>query len=440
MNPRHAPFVVGLLSVAYLLAIVDRTVLSLLIEPIKSDLHLSDTQVGLLAGLAFGLFYTVMGIPLGRLADRAHRPAVIAAGVLLWSLATMACGLASTFLQLFVIRVVVGVGEASISPAAYSLIADYVPRPRLGRAMSYYMLGTVVGLGVAWAIGGQIIRALGQLGPMELPLLHRVQPWQAVFLMVGLPGIVVAPLLLLIAEPRRTSEALRHDPASTGAGMAALGGQLRAGGAVYTSLFVGMAAVNTYGFALVTWAPALFHRQFGWSIGHAGTVLGIGIMLAGAAGMIGGGHLVDRLTRRGMEDAPLRLLFVVTLLMVPVGILGPLVPSGNAAAALFVVPVMGLFFAVIACAPTAIQIATPRAMRSSVSAAYLFVVNIVAYAVGPIAVGFVSDHLPASGRKLAIALSIMAVASLPAGAVALSLGLAPFRRLVRELAAEPSVS
>lgn len=435
--------VVAALSFAYLLAIVDRMMLSLLVEPIKADLRLTDTDIGWLAGLAFGLFYTVMGIPLGRMADRVHRPSLIASGVLLWSLATMACGLTSSFGQLFAARFFVGVGEACISPAAYSLIADSVPRSRLGRALSVYMLGTVVGLGIAWIVGGQLIHFLGSLGPLALPAIGLVAPWQMVFIMVGLPGVITAPLLLMIREPRSSLEPAdrrRNSSSPPDESLAAVWHHMRTHGRVYVSHFTGMAAVNTYGYALVTWAPAMFAREFGWSLGRTGTVLGCGILIAGIGGTLLSGQIADRLSRSGADDASFRILFAGTLLMIPAGILGPMTAAAWLRAALFVVPVMGLFFGVIASAPTALQLATPRAMRASVSSVYLFIVNIVAYALGPLSIGFLSDHVVSSNQHLGPALVILAVVCLPTGALSFRAGLAPFRQTVRALSgvsAEP---
>ena len=251
-----SPYVVAVLSLAYLLAIVDRMVLSLLIDPIKADLHVTDTEIGLLAGLAFGLFYTVLGIPLGRLADRMHRPLLISSGLILWSLATMACGLTANFAQLLMARFSVGVGEATISPASYSLIADYVPKSKLGRALSVYMLRTPIGLGLAWILGGQVIHWLNALGPLDFRLIRTLAPWQTVFMAAGLPGLLVAPFVMLITEPRkhggRTScdpvplDRGSHEPAppSTAFDFASVWNQLRSAKAVYLSHFLGIGAVE----------------------------------------------------------------------------------------------------------------------------------------------------------------------------------------------------
>ncbi len=266
------------------------------------------------------------------------------------------------------------------------------------------------------------------LGGIDLPVLRGLAAWQTAFFLVGLPGLVVAPLILMIREPR-TSDTRAET--STAVSLGAVWSQLRTDRKVYVSHFAGMAAVNTYGFALLTWAPATFHRDFGWSLERTGTVLGIGIMLAGTLGMLASGHVADHLARNGVEDAPFRVLFVGTLLMVPVGLFGPSAGTGGMSAILFVVPVMGLFFAVVACAPTVLQIASPPSMRSSISAVYLFVVNIVAYALGPLSVGFLADNATGSDQNLSRALMVIAILTLPVGAFSFKTGLAPFRRVVR---------
>jgi MFS family permease len=427
-------YLVAVLSTAYLLAIVDRMVLSLLVEPIKSDLHLTDTQIGLLTGLAFGLFYTLMGIPLGRMADRTHRPALAAMGVLLWSLATMASGIAATVSQLFVARVLVGVGEASISPAAYSLIAECVPRRLLGRALSCYMLGTVVGLATAWIAGGRILDWLGTENPLRLPFVRHLAPWQTVFVLVGLPGLIVAPLLLSIPDPR-TAPQLTPTPTSTSVAgkptLSALWNHLRAGRKLYLAHFSGMAGINTYGFALVSWAPAMLHRDFDWPVARTGVVLGTAILALGTIGMLTGGRLVDALAAKGLQDAPMRVLFAGAALLIPIGILGPITSTAWARVLLFVAPAMGLFFAVVACAPVVLQLAAPPTLRGSVSAVYLAVVNIAAYALGPLSVGLMSDKLLSHGHGLALALSLLACLCLPLATLSFHSALVPSRNRLR---------
>lgn len=202
-SPLRAWIVVGLLMVAYTSSFIDRQIMSLLVEPIRADLGITDTQFSLLAGLAFSIFYSVMGLPLGWLADRMSRRMIILVGMIAWSIMTALCGLATSFLALFIARVGVGIGEAALSPAAYSLISDYFPPERRARAISAYAMGPYLGSGLALIIGGQVIEAASRMGPFTIEGLGTFAPWQAVFFAVGLPGVIIALLFLLIREPER---------------------------------------------------------------------------------------------------------------------------------------------------------------------------------------------------------------------------------------------
>lgn len=202
-NPRYAWYVVCVLTVAYLLSFLDRQILALLVGPIRQDLDISDTQVSLLGNLAFGIFYTLLGLPLGRAADRFSRRGIIAAGVATWCLMTAACGLARNFVQLFLARVGVGVGEAALNPAALSMISDYFPRRTRGRALTFYNMGVSLGVGVALIFGGQVIAWVAAAPPVELPGIGVLRAWQTVFILVGLPGLLIALLMLTVREPVR---------------------------------------------------------------------------------------------------------------------------------------------------------------------------------------------------------------------------------------------
>src|SRR5882672_1891382 len=192
---RYAWYVVFILMVCYALSFVDRQILSLLVGPMKRDLALSDTRIGLLQGLAFALFYGLMGLPLGRLADTRNRRNVIILGVVLWSFLTGACSAARSFWSLFLARMGVGVGEATLSPSAFSLISDYFPKEKLATAMSVYSMGIFIGSGLANIVGGAVVDAVRELPAVTLPLLGTVAPWRFTFLIVGAPGLVIALLL-----------------------------------------------------------------------------------------------------------------------------------------------------------------------------------------------------------------------------------------------------
>ncbi|MEO8453216.1 MAG: MFS transporter, partial [Gemmatimonadota bacterium] len=196
-------YLLGVLTLAYTFSFIDRQILNLLVAPIRRDLALTDFDMSLLQGFAFAIFYTLLGIPLGRLADRTDRRRLVAAGIALWSIMTVVCGAARTYGQLFVARIGVGVGEAALSPAAYSLIADSFPRERLGRAASIYNFGVHFGSALALIVGGAIVQQVSGPGLIDLPLIGQIHRWQIVFWAVGLPGLLVALLALTIREPAR---------------------------------------------------------------------------------------------------------------------------------------------------------------------------------------------------------------------------------------------
>ncbi|MDE0365860.1 MAG: MFS transporter, partial [Gammaproteobacteria bacterium] len=197
-------YVVVILMLAMVVSFIDRQVITLLVEPIRTDLGISDTKMSLLMGFAFAIFYVTMGVPIARLSDRYSRRLIIAAGIFLWSVATAACGLARSFAQLFTARVFVGVGEATLTPAAYSMIADYFPPNRLGRAIGVYATGVYIGSGLALVLGGAAIRLITQSGFMDLPLVGTLVPWQLTFIVVSIPGLLIVLLMMFtVREPVR---------------------------------------------------------------------------------------------------------------------------------------------------------------------------------------------------------------------------------------------
>src|SRR5579863_3909148 len=200
---RYAWYVVIVLTGLYMLSFVDRTILSLLVGSIKRDLGISDTRIGLLQGLSFALFYTIMGLPLGRMADTRSRRNLIATCVIVWSLYTSACSAAKSFWALFFTRIGVGVGEAGLSPAAYSLISDYFPPDRLGVAISIYYMGVFLGSSLALLVGGIVVDTMAHVPTVTLPLLGTIASWRVTFLIVGLPGLLFALLSFTIKEPLR---------------------------------------------------------------------------------------------------------------------------------------------------------------------------------------------------------------------------------------------
>lgn len=289
---------VAILMVAYVLSFIDRQILNLLVGPIRRDLAISDTEMSLLMGLSFALFYTLCGIPLGRMADNRSRRGLILFGVLVWSAMTAACGLARSYWQFLTFRVGVGVGEAALSPAAYSLIADSFPRERRATAISVYSMGIYLGSGLAFLLGGLVIKFASAQGDVHLPLFGEVRPWQLIFLILGAAGVLFCLLLLAIREPARRG---------VGAGVAVplgeVGAYLRANRKTVLCHNFGFACLSFAGYGSGAWVPTFFVRTHGWDAGHVGVVYGSIVAVFGCLGIVFGGRLADYWAKRGREHA-----------------------------------------------------------------------------------------------------------------------------------------
>jgi MFS family permease len=417
-------YTVGVLTVAYVFSFIDRSILALLVGPIRADLGISDTQISLLHGLAFAIFYTLLGVPVASLADRRNRRNLIAIGVAFWSLATAACGLARNFWQLFVARVGVGVGEAALSPAAYSMIADSFPANRLGRALSVYTLGAFAGMGLAFVIGGAVISSVATGSNVILPLVGALRPWQLVFFIVGLPGLLVAVWILTLTEPVRRDVTL----AGEASGLKPLRRYMRAHWRAYTAHLAGFALLGIVLNSLTAWTPTLWIRNFGLTPGEAGLRLGLLIVLFGTSGVIAGGWWSDREQRLGRVDGPMRAGVVSAMGALLFGAIAPIATNLDLMLLLYA-PLV--FFSTFAwgAAPAAVQIMTPGPMRAVASAIYLFFLNLVGMGLGPLFTATATDYI--FGDDLAVGMSLALVVSAAAGlsAVLLAWGCRHFRAI-----------
>jgi MFS family permease len=425
-------YAVGVLTLAYLFSYIDRQILSLMVGPIKRDLALSDTQFSLLAGLAFALFYTLLGIPIARLADHRSRRGLIAAGIALWSLATAAGGLARNFAHLFTARVAVGVGEAALSPAAYSMLADLFPHDRLGRAIGIYSSGVFLGIGLSFVIGGVLIAHLEALGGVTVPVLGHLQSWQATFMIVGLPGLAVAALVLTLPEPtRRGVSSGGIDPDS----VAAVWRWLKRHRRLYLTHFTGFALLALVFNANMGWAPEFFIRIHGMERAQVGTRLGVIAAVFGGLGIVSGGLYSDYLSRRGHPAAPIKAGLVGAVLIVPFAVLAPLVGDPDLAMLMFC-PL--LFFSSFPYGPAAaaLQIISPANMRAQFSALYLFVVNLLGIGFGATATALATDYLFRDELRLHWSMALIAAVGGVLSVVFLAACLEPFRLCRRELAGD----
>ncbi|MCA3256280.1 MAG: MFS transporter [Alphaproteobacteria bacterium] len=421
----YAWYVLAVLCLGSVVSTLDRQVINLLVEPIKADLGVSDTQISLLQGFAFALFYAVMAVPLGRLADTASRRNVIFYGVLLFSLATMSCGLATSFLALFVARMAVGVGEATLSPAGFSMLSDYFPKDQLGRAVGLFVGTTYVGSGVALIAIGWMLDLLGQHDPLMVPGFGPLADWQAAFVLAAIPGLGFAALMLTVREPPRQGQGATERPEPPA--LAELGVFLRSNRALTLSAFIGLPLLAASQFGINAWAPTFFIRSYGWTAAEIGPLIGLGLMTLSPLGVLAGGWFADRSTRSGKSDGYLRVPVLAALASAPFVVLFPLAPSGEVALALLA-PVMFLGAMPFAAGSAAIPAVAPNRMRAQLTAIYLLIANLVGAGAGPWAIAAFTDGVMGDPAKLYLSLSVVGLALLLAGVTFVAAGWRLMRR------------
>ena len=388
-------YVVGVLLVVYVFSFLDRSILNLMVDDLKIGLGIErDWEAAFLMGPAFAIFYTIFGIPFGRAADSGSRKHIIAFGLTVWSLMTFGCGFARHFWQMALLRVGVGVGEASLSPSAYSIITDSFDGKKLARAIAVYSSGIYLGSGLAYMIGGPAVDMLRGTAPWQIPIVGAVPGWQKVFLIIGALGLLVVPIVLFtIREPLR-----RGMIASKKAGV---GTKLPFGEVVAYARFNWKAlATHNIGFALLSfssygtgsWLPSMFKRVHGWEATEFGLVYGLIVFVGSASGAILGGVLADAMSKRGYRDAKVRVGFYAAWLWFPFGIAFPLMSDGISAMVL-AAPASFLAAMPFGVAPAALQEMMPNNLRGQMSSVYLFVVNLLGLAIGPLIVGAMTDFV-----------------------------------------------
>jgi len=425
---RYAWYVVSVLTVLYAFSFISRQIFSLLVGPLRRDLHMGDTQMSLLIGFSFALFYTFFGIPIGHLADIYSRRLIIAIGLILWSGFTAGCGLALTFTAMLLLRMGVGVGEAALSPAAYSLITDYFPRHRLATALSVYSMGIYLGSGLAYLLGGLVVAYASTQATWNIPLLGALRPWQLIFFLVGLPGIALSPLLLTIREPashgaapRRTTVPIRQVFSYIFENRHTF---------LFHNIGFGLLALSSY--ASGAWVPEFYRRSFHWSIASIGVVYGSLVAVFGCIGIVSAGRVADYLRMRGRANATLFVGAVIGLVSIPLNCLLYLAPS--AAWATFWL----VFGCVLAAAPfgvaaAAVQQMMPATMRAQASAVYLFSINIIGLGAGPTAVGVLTQYVFGRDDAVRYSLAVVTSAACALAAVFLYRALKPFASSLERL-------
>lgn len=396
VSPRARRITLTLLTVTYFFSYMDRQILAILLEDIKADLLLNDTQLGLLSGLAFALFYATLGIPVAALADRMNRVNIISIALALWSGMTAACGLAQNFVQLLLARIGVGIGEAGSSPPSHSIIADLYPAEKRALALSIYSLGVTLGAAAGQIFGGNLTYFFD---------------WRVAFIAIGFPGVALAIIVKLFAtEPMRRAEPGAVEETkmpSITAGFRSIFGNRAA-----VWLVAGVTLTSMIGYALTGWTPAYLIRSFGLNTLQVGNIVAPLLAIAGVASGLGSGWLANRLSERyGMKAQPLMVAALKTialpfLVWFYVADSAPLAVAVYFIAVLFQSCYLGPTFALI-------QTLAPLRMRAVWAAITLLVINLVGLGLGPTLVGILSDYFaPEYGQEsLRQALFVIACAT-----------------------------
>jgi MFS family permease len=425
VSPARAWCSVFIMMVAYLFSMLDRTILFLMAEPLQRDLQVSDTQLGLLYGFPFVVFYALAGLPIGRLADVMSRRRIIALGIVLWSVMTAMSGLAQRYWHLFVARMGVGVGEAALNPAAYSLMADMFPRHRLARAIGVFSCGALLGSGLAFYFGGMVLEWVGSRPSIELPLVGVVRSWQVAFFAVGLPGLLVAALMYCVPEPPRPGE-----PHARALPISALIHFMRDVRWPFLAFIGGFGGQTLSSYATMSWLPTLLVRKHQLATSDVGAVMGIVVGVFGFAGFLAGGFLADHFVRKGHADGHLRVGIIAALLFFPFGIAAMLSASLIPTVACACMVMFALSLAT-AGGMAALQLMTPYRLRAQVSAIFMLVVNLIGMGLGSFIVGFLNDHVFGSKSAVDRSLIVVYCIALPLMAISFWMGKRPVAALIR---------
>ena len=417
----HVWYATSLLCLLYMVAFIDRFVMSLLVGPIRSELMISDTQMSLLLGTSFAAFYAVFGLPMARIADNGNRRNLIVAAVSVWSITTALSGLAQDFHVLLACRIGVALGEAALTPAALSMIADLFPPQQRTRGASLYLATGLIGAMGAFILGGTVLRAINGFSAIAVPGFGDLGPWRLVFLLVGAPGLILAMLLAVtVREPERHGESA-PEPIAWRETLDFLRRSWRS----YFFLFVGVALSQFTCHALIAWYPTVLIRQYGMTAQDTGWLFG-GV---GLIGCVSGGLIVPRLAdawERSGRGGLMKVLVVATLISVAFAVAYPVAPSMSMSLGLVAVTLF-LLIGVGVTPIVAVQTLAPNRYRGQLSACFMLINNLGGYATAPTIVAVLSDRVFHGPGSLGFGLATLSACTLPLATVMLLLGL----RMVR---------
>lgn len=423
---KHAYYSLFVMTGVVLFTVLDRMILSLLIEPVKQDFGLSDTQAALLLGAAFSLPYGIVGILVGRMADHMNRRNVIAISCAFWSLATCACGMAQGFYSMLIGRMGIGAGESGYGPAAWSIAADYWPREKVAFATSVMGLGATAGRGLAFLLGGSVLLMVADWEAVQVPMTDIViRPWQWAFVLVGAPGILWALVVLTTREPPRRGmlpgQAAKKVPVRETAGW------IRNDWRTYLATVGGMAVEAIMLAGPAAWGATFIHREYGWELSKIGLVQGTIILIISPLGLMAGAKMSEIWTKQGRHDANLRIVFYTLLATIPLHLAAPLMPSAWLYLALYS---LAGFINALGFGPSiaAFQLTTPNRMRGQIGALVQFCNNVIAFAISPLIIALFTDYLFRNEADLKYSMVLNVAIMGTIAAIVVGQGMKPYAR------------
>ena len=420
---KHSYSAVAILTLAQVFAFIDRQIPSMLVEPIKQDFNLTDSQIALLGGAAFSIFYAIMALPIGYAVDRYTRTKVLGTGIFLWSLMTALAGLANSFGKLFGARIGVAVGEAVMAPISVSLVSDSFPENKQGKPMGIITAGVYIGIGITLLGGGFLIDYLTSIGGITLPLIGYLKPWQATFMIVGIPGLVLAIAAFYLKEPRRIEEQVDSNHLVDKKNVFL---HLKEHRKTLIPMFGGLIFMALIFYSFSFWAPTMMIRTFDISLTEVGFILGMITIISSITGTIIAGSAVDYLRNRNYSDAPVRAAMIAVILALPPIILLSFVQTELGA---WICIAMYLLF-ISSFAPLgllAISGVSTGSVKGQTAAIHAFLMMAFGLSLGPQLTAFFTDFVFVDPNLLINSVSLTGLIVLPISALLFKLSLSRYR-------------
>jgi len=423
-KPIYAWFFTSILLFAYIISFIDRQMINYLVVPIKEDMGLTDFEISFIQGWGFVLAYIIFSIPFGRIVDKVNRVRVLIGGIIIWSVATAACGLSKNSWQLVISRSGVGAGEAALTPASWSIISDLFPIEKRSFPMSIYLMGPYIGQGLSLLFGAQILRIYNE--PVTLFESIIVQPWQIIFLIIAVPGVILGLLMFALKDPVRKEVLVSEKEEGTDSIKEVFAYVIKNIGA-YMPLLIGSAFIVVLLYGVQSWVPTFLHRIHGWEHTRIGDQYGLVALFAGSLGVVSGPMAEKYLTKLNFNAAT---IIVCIITAVALTIIGPITFLSLSSDIVLIGIFITSFFITLPLAlfATSLQNITPNQYRGVVTGLYVFTVNITGYGLGPMVVAFFTDKVFKSEMAIDLSMAAMFLICGPISFFIFYLGRKPFAK------------